>query len=823
MRALAELQWPDLPLDQLSSKTVETAQQRRNREKLPPAKTLGALLPHTDFADVFEIIAPRKASLPSSGRLAIEGLMISFERLVTIRKQVAHTKPMRLDDAAFVADQATTLVTADPATWSALSETMARISENPAYVLGLTPMWRAEEVPGTPFHNLPIPEFDDTGFFGRREELKKLKRLIKGSYPVVSVLGNGGIGKTALAVEAAYELLDDPDRQFEAIVWVTAKSSVMTGTEVVAITDAIKDSLGLFSQAATFLGGSSENEPISELRSYLESFKVLLILDNLETVLDPVLREFLADIPLGSKVIVTSRISLGMLDNPISLSSLSPDDAVNLLYALCRARGVDYLRGVKRSTVEEYARQMSGHPSYIRWFVAGLQAGRRPEDLLSDDGLVLRFCMSNVYDYLEDAERAALGVFQVLSGPKNMAELAYLNDMSGDEMERILLTLLTTNFVSMSRRSAAEHLDSAYFLSDFAKDYLDRWHPIARKRRAYLLQRNQELKAQGAQLSVEMAATPYAPTTVTIRGAEDAHVARLLKQAMQTNIDAEALGLCKEAQRLSPLYSESYRVEGKIRAKMLDDSGALESYERSLNLSELPSTRYHFALYLINEGIEVKRALDLLQDGARLDPASSEIAWQITWAHYVLRDWVYAFSASKRVLEISRSNLNQRFGAVVIALRSACQEIERNFNIELPAAALELAEEAVDLAASVEPQLLLDESADLLRYLRILMKDATPMLKGFYLSSASKIDTRISQLLQAVEPSTTRMMSTIKRLVPEKGFGFVSAVPEDYFLHVSQLVDRDLWDSLLEGERCFFEPKELDGRWRACNVRLLRL
>ena len=823
MRAMVEAQWPDLPLENISEKAVKAAQERRVKDKLPPAKTVGGLLPHTDFADVFEILSPRKTLLSASSRLALDALTRSFERLVTIRNQVAHTKPMRLDDAAFVADQGSILTTSDPANWPTLAETMDRIKENPAYVLGLTPVWQAEEVSGTPFHNLPIPEFDDTGFFGRRDELKKLKRLIKGNYPIVSVLGNGGIGKTALTVEAAYELLDDPDRPFEAIVWVTAKSSVLTGTEVVTITDAIKDSLGLFSQAAAFLGGSPENDPITELRSYLESFKVLLILDNLETVLDPILREFLSDIPLGSKVIVTSRISLGMLDNPISLSSLSPDDAVNLLFALCRARGVEHLQGMSRDQVAEFAEKMSGHPSYIRWFVAGLQAGRRPEDLLSDDGLILQFCMSNVYDYLNQQEQDALGIFQVLPGPKNMAELAYLNDLSGEDTERVLLALLTTNFVSMSRRPTAGHLDSTYFLSDFAKDYLDRWHQISRSRRADVLTRNQELKTQGAQLSVEMAATPYSPTTVIIRGAEDAHVARLIKQAMQTNVDAEALRLCREAQRLAPLYSESYRVEGQIRAAMLDDSGALEAYERSVAHSDFPSTRYHFACYLLDEGIEVRRALELLQEAARLDDASPEIASQITWAHYLLRQWVLSFGAAKRVLDIPRSSLTERSAAAVIALRSACQEIDRLFGIELPDAALELAEEAIDLCETVEPHLLIGESSDLLRLLRITLNSAIPSLKGYFLTSASRLTERTVDLIALIDPGRMRMMSHIKRLVLDKGFGFVAANPEDYFFHVSQLVDRDIWDSLRENERCFFEPKEAEGRWRAFNVRVLRL
>ncbi|USQ81237.1 NB-ARC domain-containing protein [Ornithinimicrobium faecis] len=822
LRRMVEVHWPELPLADLPVEVVDAAQVRRTKDRLPTARSVGALLPHTDFADAFEIIAARRSSLSNTTRDALDALAKGFTRIVAIRNQVAHTKPMQLDDGAFLADQAAAVVLSDREQWPTLAETMRRIDDNPAYVLGLTPLWRADEVAGTPFHNLPIPEFDETGFFGRREELKKLKRLIKGNYAIVSVLGTGGIGKTALTVQAAYDLLDDPDGTFEAIVWVTAKSAVITGTEVVAITDAIKDSLGLFSQAAEVLGGLPAEQPIGELRGYLETFKVLLILDNLETVLDPVLREFLADIPLGSKVILTSRISLGMLDNPISLGPLSEDEAVNLLYALCRARGVTQLRDLRREEVAKYAAALVGHPSYIRWFVAGLQAGRRPEDLLGDNGLILEYCMSNVYDYLDEEQQEVLSTFQVLPGAKNMAELAYLNDLSGEDTERVLLALLTTNFVAMSSHSRSGSLDSAYFLSDFAKEYLDRWHPVPRPRRAGMLQRSQDLRDQGAQFSVEMVATPYNSDTITIRGVEDAHVARILKRASASEVYEDALGFCREAQKLAPHYFETYRVEGDIRARMLDDTGALEAYERALPLSELASTPFHFGSYLLSEGIDVQRALILLQEAARRDPTSPNIAAQISWAQYLLREWELAFGAAKRVLDLQRSTTAEQFPAVVMALRAACQKIEEDLLREQNGSALEIAEEALELCETLPEELLSGESSDLLLWMRTLVGDVTPRLSGYYAVSASKFVERLSRLTSSLGVEA-RQVGRVARLVRDKGFGFIAGTPEDYFLHVYELLDSDVWDSLNDGELCCFELKQVDSRWRAGQVRVLRL
>ena len=103
-----------------------------------------------------------------------------------------------------------------------------------------------------------------------------------------------------MALKVAYELLDDAQEQFDAIVWVSAKTTTITGHEFRRINNAIEDSLGPSKRAAAELGANPTIEdPIREVHEYLENFRVLLILDNLETVLDARLREFLLELPPG--------------------------------------------------------------------------------------------------------------------------------------------------------------------------------------------------------------------------------------------------------------------------------------------------------------------------------------------------------------------------------------------------------------------------------------------------------------------------------------------------------------------------------------------
>jgi hypothetical protein len=52
-------------------------------------------------------------------------------------------------------------------------------------------------------HKLPTPDFEDTGFVGRDQDRKNLGQLLTSAYPVINVTGEGGLGKTSLALRCA--------------------------------------------------------------------------------------------------------------------------------------------------------------------------------------------------------------------------------------------------------------------------------------------------------------------------------------------------------------------------------------------------------------------------------------------------------------------------------------------------------------------------------------------------------------------------------------------------------------------------------------------
>jgi LuxR family glucitol operon transcriptional activator len=98
-------------------------------------------------------------------------------------------------------------------------------------------------------------------------------------------------------------------QQFEGIIWVTAKANRLTPSDIEEIDGAIKTSTGLLEAASDALARQS-SDPREDLYLHLSNNRLLLVIDNLETVLDEHIREFVRWIPArsNSKILITTRM-----------------------------------------------------------------------------------------------------------------------------------------------------------------------------------------------------------------------------------------------------------------------------------------------------------------------------------------------------------------------------------------------------------------------------------------------------------------------------------------------------------------------------------
>jgi WD40 repeat protein len=161
---------------------------------------------------------------------------------------------------------------------------------------------------------------DVAAFYGREEEITTLEQwILRDRCRLIALLGMGGIGKTALSVKLAKQLAP----QFEGVVWRSLRNAP-------PIQHLLDDLLLTLSQQQRTEVPSTIDGGITALLQDLQSWRVLLVLDNVESILEagqaqgayrPGYEDYghlirsLSESPHRSCVILTSR------EKPIGLSA----------------------------------------------------------------------------------------------------------------------------------------------------------------------------------------------------------------------------------------------------------------------------------------------------------------------------------------------------------------------------------------------------------------------------------------------------------------------------------------------------------------------
>ena len=166
-------------------------------------------------------------------------------------------------------------------------------------------------------HNLP---FRRASFVGRAEDRAALAEML-GTTGVVTVVGPGGVGKTRLALQVAFDVLDE----FDDGVWLVELAPL---ADPVSVPRAVASAMGI----AEVPGKSTEEV----LASGLGNKAALLILDNCEHLLDAVagLAQMLSERCPHLVILSTSREPLDIDGEVVwrvePLLILDPDQMVGL-------------------------------------------------------------------------------------------------------------------------------------------------------------------------------------------------------------------------------------------------------------------------------------------------------------------------------------------------------------------------------------------------------------------------------------------------------------------------------------------------------------
>ena len=189
-----------------------------------------------------------------------------------------------------------------------------------------------------PESNLPPKTYRK--FIGRKKQLNQIIKIIcdPDNLPIISIIGLGGMGKTALAREVAEYC--HTKNIFDYIIWTSAKQEHFIGEKIVRDSDSVgfREFEDLLNDIAHHYGkfdilDKLLNEKQSTVKQLLMSQRTLIVLDNLESVSNQnkVVKQ-LFHILGKSKVLITSRKHIDFQHlSVIDLSELSKKESLAFL------------------------------------------------------------------------------------------------------------------------------------------------------------------------------------------------------------------------------------------------------------------------------------------------------------------------------------------------------------------------------------------------------------------------------------------------------------------------------------------------------------
>jgi len=483
------------------------------------------------------------------------------------------------------------------------------------------------EPPTSVFTNLPVRQTDT--FVGRVKELEKLEEWmldIEDSRYCL-VYGDGGFGKTTLALEFFNRLLEgrlDSINKIPTIIsYYTAKKTKWTENGLVhfkGISEAMEDSIR---ELLYFLypvldkswykieGTALIDRVVGEFKGQgLTRDDILLILDNAETLATSrqeveELAEFLLRVGkrLG-RIVITSRRREFLQATPVPVNSLPPEEAASLMRSLGEEYGAVAVVQAGESRLRAVCSQLSNKPLLIDTLVKYI--ARSSSSI--QDGLdqILKKTNDELLEFLyEDAwlrmNELARQVFLVLVSLANIIDGRTVGDACQE------LGIQHTEFQGS--------LDETYFatITDFGESY--------------------ELEIVG------LAKKFFEQKLKKLQPDELDRIRSIAVQVDRKVTDRQQVELEYRLDRVADAFRSTFAKAAKIATFKRDFDAAIENFDLAL-LEEPMNAALHdrYASFMLRSMQQPLEAKPLAEKAVELDPRNGDAWLTLALIRYRLDD-----------------------------------------------------------------------------------------------------------------------------------------------------------------------------------------
>ncbi|MGW6525282.1 NB-ARC domain-containing protein [Streptomyces sp. NPDC054962] len=614
--------------------------------------------------EAYDVLNRHREVIPTDLGRELRENTPAMDLLVPVRNRVMHGRPLQAGDPETAVRVCREFHTRY---WPTLKDILDHLSADPTWEPAFETQGRRSD---RILHNLPLAEYDETGLIGRSEDCKKIvSHLIRRRESMLTITGEGGIGKTATALEVAYTLVDDVTSPYECILWVSLKTERLTASGVVGIVNSIRDLTG----AARKLGQAFDTDfqgGINELAEVLEGVETLLIIDNLETVNGEEVIALYERLPDSVNYLFTSRVGVGQFERRIPLGPLKEKDASSLFRQFARSRDVSRLVRLAQNTVTEVTKRLRYSPLAIRWYVLSVEAGEQPNLALANQEDLLDFCVRSVYEGMTQGTQGVLLALFALDRDVTFDELAILTDLSIDALRRSIHELLNGSMVRLENDSNGS-LVSKVSLTEAAKSYLRRVSPPNPSAVSAILEREEDFRRSAERRRNDEKSRKLAPVIVRTRTADDEPVAHLLRKALLASKDGafeRSLDLVEKARSMSPDFWEVDRVQGFVLSVLGNVEASTAAYLAALRKARASDDElaeavvaHFFSGHLARKAHETHKAVEYARIAHKYFD-NAETAQ--TLGSYLI--WILEFSEGQQYLEWSLEHAEGRIKLITL-------------------------------------------------------------------------------------------------------------------------------------------------------------
>lgn len=552
-----------------------------------------------------------------------------FEKIIPIRNRIMHTKPLELGDRALILEIMETIPKyIEWIEWNELTNIKKILEEDPSLLLSKKYIPLREYKPLI-IHNLPEAEFDDTGFIGRERDRKEIKDLIENKKnQVITIVGNGGVGKTATVVKILYDLIDDPKCEFEFILWITLKTKTLSNGEFIQLKNSLSNIKDIFNFSHEFIltapdDGTSSKELLLE---FMSTFKTLMVLDNLETINTNEINEFIKEVPEKSKILITSRHGLGELERRKKLDGLEKMDTILYFRELSKYYGLDLHKRSDKEIYDITGNFLFSNPLSIKWYISGIFNGMGEKELKNKKDELINFCVSNIFEKLNETSKNILQLFLLEQKPLSYGVIDFYIEANEVTLKQSINELLTTYMINS--------IAGEFKMNDMSREYISINFPPRNDFVISFFKKRKALKIIMQSVKIISETSPFNPKAICSKLTDDDKqlATYYLQEALIFSRNKEwenANKMCDKAKNIAPDFFEVYKIQAFIDAEHNEYYGAIKNYEIALSKANTNKEKaivyYLFAVFYTIKMEELDTALEYILKADELLPNTVDI------------------------------------------------------------------------------------------------------------------------------------------------------------------------------------------------------